>query len=144
MGYRIESINVITETTEIGLGVSFAPGDALFSPIYSSNIQAKENLKTLLLTRIGERYMQPTFGTNLLNIIFEPNVSALKAEIADLLTQPITYWLPYISIENLDIVTAEDDPLLEHDVKITVEYSTGTIDTNTITIIGDDSNIAIL
>lgn len=143
MAYKIENINVITETTEIGLGVAVRPGNTLFSPIYSSDEQTKENLKTLLLTRIGERYMQPTFGTNLLNVIFEPNLSEIKTEIADLITGPISYWLPYINIVNIIIITAEDDPSLDHDVKLTLEYSIGGVETNTITIIGDESNIAV-
>ena len=44
-----------------------------FTPLYLTTDQAYENLKTLLLTRKGERYHQPNFGTRLLNILFEPN-----------------------------------------------------------------------
>ena len=30
------------------------------------------NLRNLLLTRVGERVMQPDFGTTLHNVLFEP------------------------------------------------------------------------
>ena len=143
MSYKIVSINEVSQTNEVGLGVSFSANTSLFAPIYTSNIQAKENLKTLLLTKIGERVMQPTYGTNLLTIIFEPNLSNLKPEIQTLIREPINYWLPYINIESIDIVTNEDDPTLIHDIQITISYSVDNLDTNTITLIGSDSNIRI-
>ena len=109
MGYRIEEVNDTVSTNDVGLGVSFATGERLFSPIFSTTEQTRENLKTLLLTRIGERYMQPNFGTNLLGLIFEPNNIELKPEIRNVIQQPINYWLPYVELQSIDITTAEDD-----------------------------------
>jgi phage baseplate assembly protein W len=125
MGYRVVPVNnIVTVTNNVGLGVAFSTGaHGLFSSIYTTPQQVKENLKSLLLTRIGERLMQPTFGTNLLNIIFEPNISDLKEDIVDLLTAPINYWIPSITIESVDIITNEDDPNLIHNLKITIKYS---------------------
>ena len=75
MGYNIVSTEEIN-SSETGLGIGFtASAGKVFSPIRITIDQALENLKNLLLTRIGERYMQPNFGTQLLNILFEPNVS---------------------------------------------------------------------
>jgi phage baseplate assembly protein W len=42
--------------------------------------------------------MQPTYGTNLINVLFEPNNEELKEDIQDLLKTAINYWLPYINI----------------------------------------------
>jgi uncharacterized protein len=97
----------------------------------------------LLLTRIGERVMQPTYGTNLINIIFEPNLSSLKTEIQTLIQDPINYWLPYINIESIDIITNEDDSNMIHNIQITINYSVDNLDTNTITIVSDASSIRI-
>lgn len=135
MAYRVVPINNINNVTDnIGLGVAFSPGTrGLFSSIYTSPSQIKENLKALLLTRIGERYMQPTFGTNLLNIIFEPNIHELKDDISELLIAPINYWIPSIDIEDINIITNEDDPNLIHNLKITINYSIQNFSTQTIT-----------
>ena len=135
MGYQVVPVNnIVTVTNNVGLGVAFSTGaHGLFSSIYTTPQQVKENLKSLLLTRVGERLMQPTFGTNLLNIIFEPNLSDLKEDITDLLTAPINYWIPSITIESVDIITNEDDPTMIHNLKITINYSVQNFSTNTIT-----------
>lgn len=143
MAYRLESINEVTQQNEVGLGVSFSANTSLFAPIYTTDMQTKENLKTLLLTRIGERVMQPTYGTNLITIIFEPNLSSLKTQIQTLIQEPVNYWLPYINIESIDVITNEDDPTLIHNIQITINYSVDNLDTNTITIVSDASSIRI-
>jgi phage baseplate assembly protein W len=87
--------------------------------------------------------MQPTYGTDLITILFEPNLSELKSEIQTLLKAPITYWLPYINIESIDIITNEDDPTLIHNIKITINYSVDSLDTNTITLTSNGSSITV-
>jgi phage baseplate assembly protein W len=124
----------------IGLGVRLTNLDSVFQTVYEVRTQVKENLKTLLLTRIGERYMQPTFGTNLLNIVFQPNAIQLKEEIIDILVTPINVWLPYISIDETNIVTAEDDPNLPHQVSISLSYSIQNFSTDSITIFANNDN----
>jgi phage baseplate assembly protein W len=146
MAYNIVSINEINanQPNDIGLGISYgSTNDTIFSPIYASADQTKENLKTLLLTRIGERYMQPTYGTNLLNVIFEPNLSSLKSEIRILISEPIHHWLPYITLDSIDILTNEDDPTLIYDVKITINYSINEFNPDTITFTVNNSTVAV-
>ena len=121
MAYQAININsVVSNVAPIGLGVAMSNTSPMYTTIYTSNAQALENLKTLLLTRKGERYMEPDFGTDLLNIIFQPNVSELKQEIITIISAPINQWLPYINIDTIDIITNEDDPNLQHNVKITI------------------------
>lgn len=146
MGYQVVPVNnIVTVTNNVGLGVAFSTGThGLFSSIYTTPQQIKENLKSLLLTRVGERHMQPTYGTNLLNIIFEPNISELKEDITDLLTIPINYWIPSISIESIDIITNEDDPNMIHNLKITIKYSVQNFSPDTITFISStDGTLAV-
>lgn len=126
--------------SEIGLGVKLSNLDSTFITLYTAQQQTQENLKTLLLTRVGERYMQPTYGTRLLDIIFQPNTNELKPEIEDILVGPINFWLPYISIEAIDIVTAEDDPSLMHQIQISIRYSINNFGESTITIFANNDN----
>jgi phage baseplate assembly protein W len=63
-----------------------------FNQAFSSFEQAKSNLKNLLLTRKGERVMQPNFGTGLHELLLE-----------DTITKNVNYWLPYINIKQIDI-----------------------------------------
>ena len=86
MGYRVVSPDEVN-TNQNGLGISYNGGDArVFKPLNLTNKQALENLKNLLLTRIGERYLQPNFGTQLLNILFEPATESIKPEVEDIIT----------------------------------------------------------
>jgi|DEB0MinimDraft_6_1074348.scaffolds.fasta_scaffold72359_2 phage baseplate assembly protein W len=139
MAYRVISPDEIN-TNQTGLGISYNGGSSrVFKSIRITNTQALENLKNLLLTRIGERYLQPNFGSQLLNILFEPAVNDLKPEIEDIITEPINYWLPYINIEALDIITVEDEPSLPHNVKITLGFSVNGFERQNITLAANEN-----
>lgn len=106
----------------LGIGLSFNnPG--IFNTNYLTYIQAKENLKNLLLTTPGERIENVEFGCNLMNVIFEPNTETLKVDIEDIITDAVSVWLPYINITDLDIQSIIDDPSLNHVVEITISFN---------------------
>lgn len=146
MAYQIVSVSDVVQTLPniTGLGISLYDTNPIFRTIYDINQQATENLKTLLLTRKGERYMEPEFGTELLSIVFLPNISELKQNISEILNSAISYWLPYITIETLDILTAEENPDLPHHIKITLEYSVENFNTNSITITADSNGVVTI
>lgn len=136
MGYQIiEPYSNVTIPN--GLGVGFNSNNS----IYLTVDQAFQNLKNLLLTKKGERVIMPNFGTDLLSVIFESNLSAIKEVIADILTPPINYWLPYINIISIDTITAEDDPSLNYNISITISFSVSTYNTQSITISATESGI---
>ena len=134
MGYQIIS-PPNTNTQPVGIGISYVPWQGgPFTPIITTNDQAIANLKNLLLTRVGERYGYPTYGTFLLNAIFQPNVSDIKQEIKDLIQPKISEFLPGIRVESIDIMTAEDDPNLIHDVEVRIKFSVNNLNQNQMTI----------
>lgn len=93
----------------VAIGVKAATegtGPGVFVSTYSTKDQAISNLKHLLLTYRGERPMQPLFGTKLRDALFEQNIDAIKDFIDAEITQAVSFWLPYITIERLDIQTA--------------------------------------
>lgn len=141
MGYKVIGTNEMFTPNETPLGIGFPfTGPAVFKSIYTTSEQALSRLKTLLLTRKGERYQLPTFGTNLLDILFEPNLTNLKQDIIDIIVGPVNFWLPDIDIENIDIITPEDDPSLDYQIRISITVSLITLETDTITITLDNQN----
>lgn len=124
MGYQVVTAADVIRTTNVAtLGISLgANGEVVFDPTYTSIEQEFAKLKTLLLTRKGERVMLPTFGTDLLKIIFQPNTSEIKQDIVDYITDPIDQWLPEIELINVDVQTTDDDPNLIHDVIVTITF----------------------
>lgn len=129
--------------SEIALGVKLNfnnPG--VFGLNYLSIDQAVDNLKNLLLTRVGERVHKVSYGTPLLDILFEPNVADLKQQIETAVTDAISFWLPYITIEQFDIVTAEDDPNLPHHISISIVFGiNGSLKSETVTINANESGV---
>jgi phage baseplate assembly protein W len=113
------SIN--SNQNQTGFGVSYAQRNTLFSANYDVITQAQENIKTLLLTRSGERVMTG-FGTDLLSILFQPNISSLKSIIDTTIRDAVNTFLPRINITNINILTNEDDPTLIHDISIKIDF----------------------
>lgn len=124
MPYQI--VNIVTEealNTGIGINLPFAGPFTVFNSTYTTEAQALANLKNLLLTYKGERVFQPDFGTDLPKVLFEPNTQELKPVIVEIISEAVDYWLPLINLVNIDVITAEDDPNMPHELKITITFS---------------------
>jgi phage baseplate assembly protein W len=104
-----------------------------FNQAFSSFEQAKANLKNLLLTRKGERMMQPNFGTGLHELLFEPMDSEFETQLQETITKNVNYWLPYINIEEIDIQMT-DEMKDRHTANMTIQFTVGNqIETQQIT-----------
>ena len=145
MGFVFETITNTDIQPDVALGVKISNANSIFASVYTIADQTKENLKSLILTRIGERYMLPEFGTNLLNMLFEPISYEFNDGVSTSITNAINRWLPYVVIENLKVVTALDDPSLQHMVEISLTYSVQNFNTNSIKIFASETgNITVV
>jgi phage baseplate assembly protein W len=141
MPYQIVNINDISQTNPngaIGIQLPFNGTTGVISSTVTSLEQAISNLKNLLLTYKGERINQPNFGTDLSQVLFQPNLSNLKPIITEIITDAVSYWLPYINITSINIVTAEDDPDLTYEIKISISFNVPSA-----SIIADNPNVTI-
>jgi len=113
---------------------------------YTTEDQSISNLVNLLLTRRGERLMQPTFGSPIPDFVFEPNTLNNREDLRYGIEEAIAYWLPYINIKNISVLSQSDTQILdtgsEHNVIIKIEFSVGNIGANRIiTIFGAADNL---
>jgi len=122
---------------ETGLGINFK---SVNMPLYTIIEQTRANLINLLLTTKGERVMLPTFGSDLLRIIFEPNLTNIKELIANTISESIAQWLPYVIINDLEIQTNEDDSNLNHHVQVKLTWSITEFDSDDIIEFTSDGN----
>jgi len=84
-------------------------GDVMFEQTFTSFDAAKSNLRNLLLTKQGERVMQPEFGTGLHSLLFEQMDEAEFAKrVEETITQSVSFWLPYIQIEDIEIDMSDE------------------------------------
>ena len=84
------------------------PAIGFFPQSSTLKAQASSNIKNLLLTQRGERVGQPTFGSDLSAIIFNPVDESTGEAIELTIREALAEWLPYITAEN--VVT-----LFDHD-----------------------------
>jgi len=65
--------------------------------------QAKYNIINLLKTIPGERLGQPTFGSKLHQLLFEPMNDDFSDVVEESIRSSIETWLPYINIKNIKV-----------------------------------------
>jgi len=70
--------------------------------------QIKSDMLVLLLTNPGERVMNPTFGTPLRKLIFEPNDVALRLQAKNMIINSIKKWEPRIAVTNIEVSSKID------------------------------------
>jgi phage baseplate assembly protein W len=68
----------------------------------------KSSLEILLSTKIGERIMQPKYGCNMDELLFNPLNQTLKTFVSELIKTAILYHEPRIDVENIDITKGDD------------------------------------
>jgi phage baseplate assembly protein W len=83
----------------------------------------KESLDILLSTSLGERVMQPDYGCNLNDYMFESLSSTLIGIIKQKVTNAILYYEPRIVAEKVDVTADDSFDLIEGKFTVSVEYS---------------------
>ena len=65
--------------------------------------QTKSNVKNLLLTIRGERLGNPTFGSDLMRLLFEPQNDDFEVAIEETIRSSIDEFLPYVLIRDIKV-----------------------------------------
>ncbi len=95
------------ETTSfLGRGWSFPPTfnrAGRMVEMDSDEEDIRSSLHILLTTRVGERIMQPDYGCNLDDMVFENLDLTLKTYIIDLIETAILYHEPRIDVESISL-----------------------------------------
>jgi phage baseplate assembly protein W len=107
MAIELGKVNV-TDLTEndykiLGIGINKnSDKGGIFAVNYTTLTQAKDNLKNLILTRKGERIMNPTFGCDIYKVLFEQMDGGLiESKIESTILDAVSNWLPYLSIDEI-------------------------------------------
>lgn len=112
-----------TATSFLGTGWGFPP---TFSNVsgdvgtVSDVPDIMESLGILLSTALGERIMQPSYGCNLQEILFEPVDTSLLSYLRGLISDAILYHEPRI---RLNKITIDTDQYLEGKLPIDIDFT---------------------
>ena len=94
------------------LGVSInetSNSNGAFAVNFTSINQAKSNLQNLILTKKGERLMQPEFGCDIWKVLFEQIIDGeIDYEVERVISEAVNIWLPYLEINEI-IVDYNDE-----------------------------------
>ena len=94
----------------IGIDLPFRKSDGLegWFASTSTTIEAvKNNIKNLLSTHKGERYMQPNIGLNLRKFLFEQFTDELRLQIENDILDTFNFWLPFVQVRDLQVGMAQ-------------------------------------
>lgn len=113
----------------LGTGWSFPPSfdkDRGETEMLRDVEDIQSSLHILLTTRLGERVMQPTYGCNLDELVFEALSSTFKSFIKDLIKTAILYHEPRIRLNKIELDDSRD---LEGIILIVIDYTVRTTNT---------------
>jgi phage baseplate assembly protein W len=112
-------INPLDLQKNIAIGVSLPfNGPGVFNKTYTTKDQIKSNLINLLLTDVGERVMNPTFGCNLKRFLFEGITDSNIELLVNSLGNSISIYIPEITVTNIEVVPTPDSNLID----LTIDY----------------------
>jgi len=107
----------------LGTGWSFPPTFDKASrsvELVSAEDDIWQSLYILLSTSLGERVMQPTYGCNLTELLFETLSPNVASNIKELIRTAIVYHEPRIRLNQIDLSLSQE---LEGVVNIAVDYT---------------------
>jgi phage baseplate assembly protein W len=92
-----------------------------FKQNYTEIEQLKSNIKNLLLTKRGERLMNPLFGTGIETVLFEPITDEFEDKVQTIITNSVERYVPNVSIDeiNVDISNENKD---KNSVNISLKF----------------------
>jgi phage baseplate assembly protein W len=107
----------------LGRGWSFPPTFDLAAQtveMTERNDDIRASLHILLTTTAGERVMQPKYGCNLEELLFESLDTTTKTLIKDKIRTAILYFEPRIEVDRIELDTQNE---LEGQLAIEIDYT---------------------
>jgi len=112
---------------KVGIDLPIRRGDdkdGWFATSKTTMEAVKNNIKNLLNTNVGERFMQPNLGTNLRSILFEQIDDTTIVRIQDMILDSLKLWLPFVEVRDIKISTNDDDKVIGDDeVRVIVIFN---------------------
>ena len=128
MAIELGKVNV-TDLTEndykiLGIGINKnSDKGGIFAVNYTTLTQAKDNLKNLILTRKGERIMNPTFGCDIWKVLFEQMDGGLiESKIESTILDAVSNWLPYLNIDEI-IFDYDNNDIDNNRINLEIKFS---------------------
>ncbi len=110
----------------LGTGWSFPPSfdkEIGTVTLVSEEEDIRQSLNILLSTSLGERVMQPKYGCNMNDYMFEPLNSSVIGYIKDLVEHAILFYEPRILAEKIEVTPQDSFDIIEGRFTISIDYT---------------------
>jgi phage baseplate assembly protein W len=122
LGQRIVKDTIAYNDYAIGISLPIQITNTAFNQTFQTTEQLKSNIKNLLLTKRGERIMQPLFGSGLNELLFEFNDSNLETRIESTINDAIETWMPFVTVDSVEI-EATDELKDKNTINVSLKFS---------------------
>ncbi len=113
----------IEENTFLGRGWSFPPtfnkGDNSVDMVDEEE-DIRESLQILLSTSVGERVMQPEYGANMHDLLFEPLSVSFAKRMSSKIERAILFFEPRIKTDDVNFNLDSENGLIEVRIDYTI------------------------
>jgi phage baseplate assembly protein W len=128
MAIELGKVNVVdlseNDYKVLGIGINrSSDSNGIFAVNFTTLTQAKDNLKNLILTKKGERLMQPEFGCDVWKVLFEPLDGILvETNIETSIVEAVSIWLPYLNIDTI-VFDYDENDIDNHRIVLDIKFS---------------------
>jgi hypothetical protein len=122
MAFEVRKIDPrdLQPRTAIGVSLPFS-GKAVFNSTFTSAEAIKNNLINYFLTGKGERYMNPTFGNGLQNLLFDQLTESKVNQIDALIKADLDAFFPRVEVVNISTEGIPDRNTVEFSMSYKVK-----------------------
>ena len=104
-------VNDLIDRQAIGVSIPFS-NSSVFNQTFTTADQTKSNLINYFLTNKGERLLNPNYGGNLRNFLFETITDETIIVLQKRLEEDISLKFPIIEINSLTVTPQDDQNLV--------------------------------
>ena len=124
----------------IGIDLPIRKGndiDGYFASTSTTIEAVKNNIKNLLYTNKGERFMQPNIGTNLRNHLFSQITEEALVQIQDDIISTFQFWLPFVQVKNIEVKEDGNFNRISLNILFNIKQDPNTLDSVTLNFSND-------
>lgn len=97
------------EDYALGLKIPIQIENVAFAQNFTQIEQLKANIKNLLLTKRGERVMNPDFGCGIETVLFEQLTDDFEDRVQEIINEAVERYLPNVLIEEINLDMSNDN-----------------------------------
>jgi phage baseplate assembly protein W len=125
MTYIVRNIDILDTQPSTGVGISLPFNGATgINTTYTTKDAIKSNLLNFILTGKRERVMNPSFGSGVRDLLFQPITVDLIDQIENLIIGGINEYFPQVIVNSLNV------NLSSNNLTVTIYLNYSVINTN--------------